>query len=153
MTTNNTRTIPANVPAFATSKNNNGRVKMALWGVKSENERAPILSGDMDGVRISAFLRQSAKGPFLSLKGEKDASGNMPDLGTANVVVSSEGFAKMRVNLAGDGGFAWLESTMNASKEMLAAMGIDMKAMLEKRKAAKAASAAATAEAEAEAHA
>ena len=135
---------PAKIrPAFFTPVDTKAFTKVALWPAKGQGERAPMLTGKINDVAVSCFLRSGPGGPFLSVSGPKQEDGNYENIGTANAFISDEGYARLKVTLNNGTGYVWCNSTMTASREMLKALGIDLVAMQAKRTQAQAQSKAA----------
>lgn len=116
--------VPPEGPIFYTRNNAKG-VQVALWLTHIETPRAPTFKGEVNGTRVSAWLRTGPSGPFIGIHlPEKGAEGNYPRVGSANVVVNERGEIRCVVNLVGKRETDWASVSKTASEALLVQCGL-----------------------------
>jgi hypothetical protein len=137
---------PVKIEAFY--KKEKDRVIVSLWIVDPKAAGAPDFDGTIDGQVVNVRIRNGVNGAFMAINkrvdtGETNADGkpvfHEEQLGTANLVVNSNGMPRMVIKLnANKAEPVWASISKKVPDELLARAGLNFKTMAERR-AAKAA--------------
>ena len=128
------------IQAFYTRSVDKGSpVKLFVNQVKTSGH--PNFDGLIGGVRVVLWIREKEGKKFLSIYGSvKDESGMLPPLGTAKVVVTDRGIAKLAIRMYIDRGkdkeVIWATASQKVSNSVLVAAGLDLKVLAIRKKAA-----------------
>lgn len=130
-TTANAVIAAAARPVFYTRED--AAVKVALWkSTRSEKSNAPVLTGNIAGVKVAGFLQQGPKGLFLSFVAEKKQGSNYDQVATANVVAGHMGYPKLLLKMA-DKSQVWADTSKLGTHELLSGLGLNVQMMLDKQ--------------------
>lgn len=119
--------------AFYTGSNDGGP-KVSLFINENRNsEKVPNFSGTIGDKKVGAYIRGSAKGPWIALTGERDAEGKYEQVGSANIIVNKNAKIRMSLKLAGSADTIWVSISDKVSQEMLVECGLNLEILEAKR--------------------
>lgn len=104
--------------------------KVELFRNISDNEKAPLFGGTIDGQKVSAFLRQGPKSPFLSIV-DNEKGGEGKQIATANVRTRENGAPMIVIDKGEEKIFASVSKKVE--DDLLVKMGLNLETQAEKR--------------------
>lgn len=110
-------------PVYALHRHENQGSTVLLIQLLSDNERAPMFGGTIDGKEVRAFMRKSrqkGKRPFLSFFGDDGTQ-----VAKGDVVVNDWGIPLLAMRLEGSVKTQWVSIGKSVSDEVLLMLGAD----------------------------
>lgn len=128
------------IQAFYTRSIDKGpAVKLFVNQVQTSGH--PHFDGSIGGVRVVIWIRDKDGRKFLSIYGNvKDEAGLLPSLGTARLVVTDRGIAKLAIRMYADRGkdqeVIWATASPKLNNSVLVSAGLDLKVLALRKQAA-----------------
>lgn len=126
-------------------KKEKDRVIVSLWIVDPKIQGAPDFDGTIDGQVVNVRIRNGVNGAFMAVNkrvdtGEVTADGKQvfreEQLGTANLVVNSNGMPRMVIKLnTNKAEPIWASVSKKVPDDLLAKAGLNFQTMAERRAA------------------
>lgn len=124
---------PRAIVAFSTPANSKDR-PVQIFINRNEKPGAPQFDGKIGEKRVGIYIRNGAKGSFLSIIGDKLPDGKYEQLGTGNIMAVKGGVAKLVIKMVDSPQDSiWADIGENVPEELLVRAGLDLEKLAKKK--------------------